>query len=130
MKVVVNKCYGGFGLSYEAVMLYASYSGFKLYAFVGGLGEFRRYAPKTESDTTRLVHYHRRDDPNLPDEGYFSERTIPRDNPNLVKVVEELGEKANGTSAKLRIMEIPDGTSYTIDEYDGLETIHEAHQSW
>ena len=34
MKVVINDCYGGFSLSYEAVMRYAELKGFKLYAYV------------------------------------------------------------------------------------------------
>lgn len=33
MKVVVNRCYGGFSLSYEAVMEYAKRKGIKIYAF-------------------------------------------------------------------------------------------------
>lgn len=53
-----------------------------------------------------------------------------RSNPNLVKVVEELGEKANGRYADLIVVEIPDGIEYEIDEYDGQETIREKHRSW
>ena len=31
MKVVINACYGGFGLSHKAIMRYAELKGFKLY---------------------------------------------------------------------------------------------------
>ena len=55
---------------------------------------------------------------------------IERNDPVLIKVVEALGEKANGTFAELKIVEIPDGTDWEIDEYDGSETIHEKHKSW
>jgi hypothetical protein len=48
----------------------------------------------------------------------------------LVQVIEELGEEANGSHAKLEVIEIPDGVEYTIDEYDGIESIHEKHRSW
>jgi hypothetical protein len=41
----------------------------------------------------------------------------------LVQVVEELGDKANGRCAKLRIAEVPAGTLYRIDEYDGFESV-------
>ena len=34
MKIVINSCYGGFGLSHEAIMKYAELSGFELYPFV------------------------------------------------------------------------------------------------
>lgn len=47
----------------------------------------------------------------------------PRHDATLVKVVEELGEKANGDCASLRICELPDGTEYRIDEYDGSESV-------
>ncbi len=53
-----------------------------------------------------------------------------RSHPLLIKVCEQLGEKANGRFADLKIVEIPDGIEYEIDEYDGLESIHEKHQSW
>jgi hypothetical protein len=56
----------------------------------------------------------------------------PRDraDANLIQVIEELGVKAAGGFADLKIVEIPDGTNYEIDEYDGMESIHEVHQSW
>jgi len=50
--------------------------------------------------------------------------------PLLVRVVEEMGEKANGRFAKLEIIEIPDDIKFEIDEYDGFESIHEKHRSW
>jgi hypothetical protein len=53
-----------------------------------------------------------------------------RTDPNLIQVVEEMGEKANGKFAKLKIIEIPDNTEWTIEEYDGLEWIAEAHRTW
>jgi hypothetical protein len=53
-----------------------------------------------------------------------------RANSLLIQVVEELGEAANGEFAKLKIVEIPDGVDYYIDEYDGMEHIAERHQTW
>jgi hypothetical protein len=57
-------------------------------------------------------------------------RDIPRDDKTLVEIVEEWGERANGESAELSVKEIPDDVSWEIDEYDGIETIHEKHRSW
>jgi hypothetical protein len=34
-----------------------------------------------------------------------------------------MGEKANGAHASLRIAEIPAGSKYRIDEYDGAESV-------
>lgn len=52
-------------------------------------------------------------------------RDIPRNDPVLAQVVEELGREADGDCAKLMIYEIPAGTKYYIDEYDGMEHIIE-----
>ena len=60
----------------------------------------------------------------------FYANDISRDDSNLVKVVEELGKKANGDSSKLKIAEIPDGIEWEIEEYDGIEWISEKHRTW
>jgi hypothetical protein len=54
---------------------------------------------------------------------WFDERDIPRNDPALVQVVEELGERAGASYSRLRIKELPDGTLYRIDEYDGNESV-------
>jgi len=46
-----------------------------------------------------------------------------RHDPILVQVVEELGKKANGIHATLKIAEV--SGPYRIEEYDGSETIME-----
>ena len=48
--------------------------------------------------------------------------------PTLVRVVEELGVSANVNTSCLRIEELPSGTLYRIDEYDGNETV-ETHDT-
>jgi len=48
---------------------------------------------------------------------------VHRADPILVQVVEELGEGANGRDAYLDIRELPAGTLYRIDEYDGMENV-------
>lgn len=57
---------------------------------------------------------------------YTNNRTAPE----LIQVVEELGNKANGTYAKLVIVEVPDDAIWTIEDYDGMETIEEVHRVW
>ena len=48
---------------------------------------------------------------------------IDRADPILVQVVEELGYAAGSWGADLMIEEVPAGTKYRIDEYDGIETV-------
>jgi len=61
---------------------------------------------------------------------YITNRPDDRADPLLVKVVEKLGRAASGTHAELKIVEIPEGMQYQIEDYDGMETIHEKHRSW
>ena len=58
------------------------------------------------------------------DEKYGFIEGIERHDTVLVQVVEELGRAAaSGSCAKLAIKEVPSGTLYRIDEYDGSETV-------
>lgn len=102
-KVVYNACYGGFSLSLEAEKEYLRRKGFTEFTVDTRYG--RGYVDKVEG----WVNYYSRD--------------IERDDPDLVAVVEDMGDKANGEYAKLRVAEIPEGTAYRIDEYDGFESI-------
>lgn len=90
MKVVINKCFGGYSLSEEA------------YKFL-----------------------------NIPWDGYgFEFMDDDRSNPALVKCVEDLGEDASGSFAELKVVEIPDGVEWEIDEDDGMEWVVEKHHEW
>ena len=51
----------------------------------------------------------------------YNDHLIPRHHPLLVKVVEELAEKASGPHSKLEIKEV--NGPYRIVEYDGWETV-------
>jgi hypothetical protein len=100
MKLVINDCYGGYGLSEKAVLRYAELKGLML--------DFDRDAWYT--------HYRLNGE-------YWNEQLILRNDPMLVQAVEELGDLANGDCAKLKIVEVPAGTKYRITEYDGLEDV-------
>lgn len=55
---------------------------------------------------------------------------IDRDDPILVRVVNELGRDADGHSAELKVVEIPAEVNWTIEEYDGSEWVAEVHRTW
>ena len=55
-----------------------------------------------------------------------------REDPVLIDIVETLGNEASGRYAKLVVVEIPDELkdNYVIDEYDGIETLHQNVPCW
>jgi len=133
MKVILNKCYGGFGVSVEGYELYCKKKGATanwyerignklvksedpnhmfVYCFIKDIGNNVEYS----KDTFDKYHIY------LDDEH--------REDPVLIEVVEELGENANGRYSELVVVDIPDGLDYVIDEYDGIETLHERVKCW
>lgn len=135
MKVVINDCYGGFELSPLAVMEYLKRKGKECYFYSGGLaGKYKRIdIVSAENDFTFST--------STKDVGanadwedikpyYFYHGNIERTDEDLIAVVENLGEKVNGSCARLSIVEIPDGIEWEISEYDGIETVEEKHRKW
>jgi len=55
---------------------------------------------------------------------------IERDDPVLVEVVESMGSDANGKFADLKVVEVPDGVKWHIQDYDGAEWVAETHRTW
>lgn len=113
-KVVVNACYGGFGLSHDAIMRYSELAGLNLVRVRDGYLITDAYYIDGVRDDDHLWYCH----------------DLERTDPYLVQVVEELGELADGEFASLRIADVPDGVSWYIDDYDGIETVRETHNSW
>jgi hypothetical protein len=137
MKVVINRCWGGFGLSHKAVMLYAKLNGIKLYAAVNkrkGNGTFDgKLVPYNGKRKPFCIHYLTKPlnkDGTYDNESYFSVGRIARNDPALVSVVEQLGGMANTRFSWLVVREIPNDVKWEISDYDGMETIHEVHRSW
>lgn len=53
----------------------------------------------------------------------YPEDSIERHDLILVEIVELLGKEAGGQCSDLRIAELPSGTMYRIDSYDGMEEV-------
>lgn len=160
MKVAINICFGGFSLSPLAVKRMAELQGRECYFFHnarkadGHIDLDRLENISLEQATDEGLFWNAYDIPNPDDfirqqkdwsemtadeksaanELYskhnLSSRNYDRHDPLLIQVIEELGTKANGHCADLRIVEIPDGTDYEISEYDGNEHIAEKHRTW
>lgn len=97
VKVVYNRNYGGFRLSRQAVEWMA-----------------KRGHPAA-------IEY-LKDNPERTDSGWLwpDPCELPRHDPLLVEVVEELGKDAGATLAVAEI----DGNRYYVTEYDGFETVY------
>jgi hypothetical protein len=54
----------------------------------------------------------------------FSAYDLERNDLNLIKTIETLGEKANTEFSKLKIVEIPSGCEWSVDDFDGNEWIN------
>ena len=134
MKLVINKCYGGFGLSHEAVLEYAKIKGIEIFAFIETSSNFRNpeYTEYTGQEGVFMIHYYTKPlkDGKRQDDSYFYDGNIKRDDPALVQVVENLGDKANKDYAQLEIVDIPDDVEWTIEEHDGNEWVAESHRTW
>jgi len=136
MKIVINKCYGGFGLSDAAMHRYAEIKGITLYPEKGGL--FNTYYTVSADQRVQPLAGNWNDHSLEVREAYNArygeevlyDRDMERDDPILIQVVEELGETANGRCASLKIIEIPDDVEWDIEEYDGQEWIAEKHRTW
>jgi len=99
MKIAINRCYGGFGISQ------------KCYERLVELG----YVLKEPY-------------PNMPADHTCYWAAQDRTDPIMIQAIEELGEEANGSCARIVILEIPDNVPYEISGYDGVESIEAPRQ--
>ena len=125
-KIVINNCYGGFSLSMKALqLLYKKRGEEYIYPYKEKWDpiEYRKCSLEESDWLFKEDKGESFSDPNLLNEGICCyDIDCPRHDKNLVEVVEELGDKASGDCAKLKVVQIP-GNIYRIDEYDGAESI-------
>lgn len=138
MKIVINSCFGGFGLSEKAMRAYFAKKGRNVFKSVDGLSTtyFDAPVPK-EFELPEGELFMRRGHPEYEryhswyEDHVLSDRDIPRDDPDLVAVVEELGsDVASDAYGRLVVVDIPDGVQWQIEEYDGNEYVAEVHRTW
>lgn len=137
MKIVINQCYGGYSLSEAAYEKLIEY----------GVPVVKYIAPERDPETGL---YPPEEHGKVVFDRDLEEATAinlamrelggrywthwardDRTNPLVIRAVEELGsEAASGRLAELKIVEIPDGVDWELDEYDGIETVRERSRSW
>ena len=140
MKVVINNCFGGFGLSHEAMLRYFEIKGIAVYPekWEDWLEDWTYWTTKPEN---RLESKEGKefDKMSMKDRQAYNqqwaeqtvyERDIARNDPALVQVVEELGSNANGKFSELKVVDVPDDVMWYISEHDGCETVGEKHRTW
>lgn len=143
MKIVINRCHGGFCLSDRA------------YEQLSDLGiPIRKHEAQDDgSEDTGLprergqevIFDTQLDDPPRSEDEIFSRglRTAFKDSryfdfwtfqdrshPLLVRAVEELGQAASGLHAELAVIEIPDDVEWELCDREGREWIAEKHRRW
>jgi len=135
VEVVINTCFGGFGLSPEALLELVK-RGCRCIEKI----RIEEYAGEYADDLLNEFEEFR--------EGYMKHRVLDilyrdgyvyrfryhddecRADKDLVAVVKKLGAKAYGEHAKLKIVKVPDDVEWEIEEYDGAEWISEKHRRW
>jgi len=106
MKIVLNKCYGGFQLSDKAILWLEKNKGWKLdkdFVKVSWGGD--RFIAKADTDELRI-------------------------NLDVIECVEILKEESHARLSELYVVEIPDNANWEIDEYDGIESVREKSEVW
>ena len=141
-KIVINSCYGGFGLSTLAIKEYLKLKGKEAYFYEMDLTDIKniKYKKINYSKDGMFIHCLTKDfgeefeDIDLVDNELdkysFNSRDIKRDDYDLVKVVEKLKDNSNTKCSNLKIVEIPEDVEWEIEEYDGDEWISEKHRTW
>ena len=141
MKVVINRSFGGFGLSNIALKRYVELKGLTPYFYDD---DFKNEVyNKTDEHTNDIYSYCVTEDlgdtisfddfwdwQQQNEDKYIYDKSIERTDEDLIQVVEELGELVNLQYSSLKVVEIPDDVEWQIDSFDGMETIEEVHRSW
>lgn len=117
IKVVLNKCYGGFGLSPLALKRYQELK--EKPCYFGKWGRGNKVVPASFEEADEWIGAYEDEKLTQPVRYYDFDRS----DPILVQVVEELGERANRKCANLVVEEVSvPSVNNLIREYDGYES--------
>lgn len=145
MKVIINSCFGGFGISNDALVELMRIKGKDVYFYEMVFDDSDKYTyAKTEATNKKLfvtavckdfgdVFAPKSDEQSDEFCECFIQTNdeIWRTDIDLINLLEEKGsEYVSGPYSRLKIVEIPDGIEWFVEEYDGSEWISEKHRTW
>ena len=110
-KIVLNKCYGGYGINTQAKLELLKRAGYKTKIATNEWGD---------EDILVKVDGEWKDVYDVEEAQSLFDRTSPL----LIKLIEEWGsDKVSARYANLVVEEVDKGREFIIDEYDGTEAI-------
>jgi hypothetical protein len=126
-EVVINDCFGGFGISDEAAETLRDEYGWTVTRWEDGT-----YAdPNAELIDTEAGPDGR--DRAIGNRYSFVQSRRDewlRCQPDLVEIVKRDDIDADGEHSALKVVEVPDDVEWEIKEYDGNEWVAEKHRTW
>ena len=128
INIAINTRVGGFRLSAKAIKRLAELEGKECFFFV--CQSFNKYVQVNIEDIgdSRFYAY---SDCSLDSKNYISAHDYKRDNPKLIQVINELGDEVNTRFSSIKIVEIPEGVDWEIEEdSDGTEVVREKSRIW
>lgn len=114
MTVAINKTYGSFSLSDKAMAEFLAL----------------KDTEYTTKDGVYGVEFYYTDGNQIHLCNMFDTDLALRTDPDLIKVIETLGDEASGNCSKVALIAVPNGIEIEINEYDGYEWVAEKHRRW
>lgn len=137
MKIVINTCYGGFGLSEKVIQEYFNLKGWTLYTEKNEIDWVPTYWKVPVEDRVKEIDWKNSTPKEIEEynrkyiEQTFYNDDVERTDSDLIRAIEIVGtEEASGKYASLKIVEIPDDVEWELGEYDGREWVAEKHRTW
>jgi len=133
MKIVINDCIGGFGISHFGMVKYVEHKYGKCFVYAFNNGGFNKVNDVPENTPSVFLATDLGDriyDEHIVVNKIFEDE-IKRNDESLIYIVETHGELINDSYSNLKIVEIPDDVKWHIGEGEmGGEWIYEEHRTW
>ena len=138
MQIVINKCYGGFGISKDAMyqLIIRGSEAIQTSSIDEWAEDDREYFIRELTEDIDGSYYHRPHSSTLVDLENEVVYYLDRDDPGvrtdriLLEIIKESAEACNTTHSDLKVVTIPDDVEWEIEEHAGIEWVSEVHRTW